>query len=391
MSRMYSVTDYEKAARRLLPRCVWEYLQGGTEDMLSRDRNRAAFHDFAFTSRVLRDVSAPSMTTELFGERYSLPVGMAPTGLAGMMRHDCDVLIAKSFHENALPYVISASSVVPMEELVKHAPGAWYQAYFPDDRERIDRICTRLENCGITNLIVTVDVPVAANRENIKRRDFNIPFRMTPSLALDGLRHPRWMLGTLVPTLRTRGIPRFANLYEEIGTRITEDPPQGFRGGRDRLSWRTMSWLRDRWRGKLILKGILHPQDALEACDLGMDAIVVSNHGGRQLDYTISTLAALESVVGAVRDRIAVFFDGGVTRGTHVLMALALGAQFVFAGRAFLYGAAVAGQGGVDHVIDIIRRELLTDMALLGTAHLEELRSGDILQRAAPLKRGVHA
>lgn len=391
MSRMYSVPDYEKAARRILPRCVWEYLQGGTEDMLSRDRNRAAFHEFAFRSRVLRDVSAPSTQARIFGESYALPLGMAPTGLAGMMRHDCDVHIAKSFHANGLPYVISASSVVPMEELVRHAPGAWYQAYFPEDRERIDRICSRLENCGIDKLIVTVDVPVAGNRENIKRQDFDIPFRMTPSLALDGLSHPRWMLATLLPTLRTRGIPRFANLYEEVGTRITEDPPQGFRGGRDRLGWPTMSWLRDRWHGKLILKGILHPDDAVEACNLGMDAVVVSNHGGRQLDYSISTLAALKAVVGAVRDRIAVFFDGGITRGTHVLMALALGAHFVFAGRAFLYGAAVAGQRGVDHVIEILRRELHTDLALLGAARLEDLRSDGILERAEPLNCGVHA
>ncbi len=391
MSRIYTVTDYERAAQRLLPRCVWEYLQGGTEDMLTRDRNRAAFRDFAFAPRVLRDVSAPSTEVELFGERYALPLGMAPTGLAGMMRHDCDVHIAKSFHDNALPYVISASSVVPMEELVRHAPNAWYQGYFPDDRERIDRICTRLENCGITNLIVTVDVPVAGNRENLKRRDFNIPFAVTTSLVLDGLLHPRWMLGTFLPTLRTRGIPRFANLYEAIGTPVTQDPPQGFRGGRDRLSWPTMAWLRERWRGKLILKGILHPKDALEACELGMDAIVVSNHGGRQLDYAISTLAALEAVIRAVRNRIAVFFDGGITRGTHILMALALGAQCVFAGRAFLYGAAVAGREGVDHVIDILRREIRTDMALLGMRGLADMRSDDVLQRSAPLTCGVHA
>jgi len=209
--------------------------------------------------------------------------------------------------------------------------------------------------------------------ENNVRLDFRIPFSITPRLALDGLLHPRWTLGVFARTLLTSGVPRFANLYEEVGPPITQEPAHGLRTGRDALTWDDMGWLRDRWRGRLILKGVMHPQDAQRAAMTGMDAIMVSNHGGRQLDATIAPIQALPSVIRAVPSTLPVFVDGGVRRGADVLKAVALGAKMVFTGRAPLYGVAVAGHAGARHALEILRAEIDRNMALLGCASLDDV------------------
>lgn len=379
-----SLADFERAAARLLPRCVWGYVRGGTEDERSLRENVAGIARLGFLPRGLQHVAARQSTVNLWGREYAMPIGIAPTGLAGLVQHDCDLHLAREAARANVPFIISGSSSVPMEELQTHAPGCWYQAYFPGDPERIARIVQRLAAARIDVLVVTMDTCVAANRENNVRMDFTIPFRLTPRLLLDGMLHPRWSLGVFGRTLLTRGVPRFANLYEEIGPPITEEPAHGFRTGRDELTWEHLKWLRSQWPGKLIVKGLMHPHDAALAVEAGVDAIIVSNHGGRQLDGTVSTLQALADVVTAVPQGFPVFVDGGFRRGTDVLKAVALGAKMVFMGRPILYGAAVAGAAGIRRVLEIMHSEIDRDLALLGCKAIAEVTPDLLTPCAAP-------
>lgn len=364
--KLLSVADYERTAARRLPACVRGYVRGGTEDEVSLHENRRAFEDWQFVPRGLCGVADRHTRVALWGRAFAQPVGIAPTGLAALVAHDGDLHLARAARDAGVPFIISGSSSVPMEELLADNPDCWYQAYFPGDRERIGRILERLARAKVGTLVVTIDTCVAANRENNARLDFNIPFRLTPRLLLDGMLHPRWSLGVFARTLATRGVPRFANLYEEVGTPITVDPPQGFRTGRDRLTWDDLQWLRERWTGRLVVKGVLHPVDAERAAAIGVDGVIVSNHGGRQLDGALAPLHALPEVVRAVPASLPVFMDGGVRRGTDVLKALALGARLVFVGRPTLYGLAVAGRSGVGAVLGLLQQEIERDLALLG-------------------------
>lgn len=373
LEKLLSVHDVERAARKRLPRCVWGYLRGGTEDEQSLRENRVAFSRVGLVPRGLIDVHQRNLQTPLWNTSYAMPLGIAPTGLAGMVWHDCDLALCRAARDANVPFIISGSSSVPLERLQAETPNNWYQAYFPGDRDRIGRIINRIQSAGIQTLVVTIDTSVAANRENNTRLDFTIPFRMTPRLFLDGVLHPRWSLQVFATTLIKSGVPRFANFYEEIGPPITQEPAQGFRTGRDRLTWSDIDWIRERWPGKLVLKGVMHPGDAGKAVACGVDGVIVSNHGGRQLDGAISPLQVLPSVVSAVPANFPVMLDGGVRRGTDVLKAIAMGAKFVFVGRPTLCGAAVAGYDGVKHVLNIFHSELHRDLALMGCVDIQQV------------------
>jgi L-lactate dehydrogenase (cytochrome) len=384
LAHILSVGDAERAAQRRLPRCVWGYLRGGTEDERSLRENRDVFARLGLVHRGLNDVHERTLKRVLLGQEYEMPVGLAPTGLAAMIWHECDAALARAAHEAHVPFIISGSSSVPLEVLLQKNPDSWYQAYFPGDRERIGRIIERLERANVRTLVVTIDTAVAANRENNARLDFTIPFRLTPRLLIDGMCHPRWTLQVFARTLVKSGVPRFANFYEEIGPPVTQEPAQGFRTGRDRLTWSDIAWIRERWKGALVLKGVLHPEDAQRAVQTGVDAVIVSNHGGRQLDGSISPLQALPKVVQAVPEGFPVLVDGGFRRGTDVVKALALGAQFVFVGRAPLFGAALAGYEGIKHILTIFRTELDRDLALLGCTHLDQITADHVQACGVP-------
>jgi L-lactate dehydrogenase (cytochrome) len=288
--------------------------------------------------------------------------------------HECDLALAQAAQQAEIPFIISGASSVPLERL-QEATGkrCWYQAYLPGNTERIGKLMARLRQAEIPVLVVTIDTCVGANRENLQKLSFTVPFKLSPSVMLDGMRHPRWSFNVFLRTLLGSGIPRFSNLYEEIGPPITQDPPNGFRGERDKLSWEHIRWIRENWPGKLVLKGVMHPDDARLACAAGADGVIVSNHGGRQLDGCISPLQALPDVVAAVPPGFPVMVDGGFRRGSDVLKAVALGARMVFTGRPQLFGAAVAGSAGIRKVADIFRSEISTNMALLGCATLADL------------------
>lgn len=370
-----SLADFEAAARRRLPHAVFEYVVGGTEDGLSVRANRACFDALPMRPRGLAGVAGRSQSVSLWGMAYPSPVGIAPMGVTAICRRRCDMALARAARSRGLPYVISGASCVALEEIQADPGGAWYQGYFPGDTQRLQRIIERLKRAGIEVLVVTSDTPVAANRENNQRNGFTIPFRPSGSLFLDGLRHPRWSMEVFFPTLFKDGIPRFMNLYEEPGPAITAEPAHGFRGGRDLLTWEHMRWLRDHWQGKLVVKGIVHPRDAQMAVRCGMDGIIVSNHGGRQLDGAMAPLTALPAIRDSVPDDFAVMLDGGIRRGTDVLKAVALGANMVFIGRPALYGAAVAGEAGAGKVLDILHAEIDRNLALLGCGQIENLNA----------------
>ena len=369
LRRILSLQDFEGAAQRRLPKSVFGFVAGGAEDGRSLRANREAFDRIALRPRVLVDVSKRSQAITLFGARYASPFGIPPMGASALCRFEADLALARAAAAEDVPFILSAPSTVPLERVIREAPLAWYQAYLPEGRERIGRLLDRVRAAGYAVLVVTVDVPVGANRENNLRNGFSMPVQPNLRLALDGLLHPRWLAGTVATTLLRSGIPRFENYAAERGGWIISPRPAWQHAGRDALSWPDLAWIRSQWKGKLVLKGILGAGDARRACGEGMDGIIVSNHGGRQLDGAVAPLRALPAVLEAARETV-VMMDGGIRRGTDVLKALALGAKCVFAGRPMLFGAAVAGEAGVRHAIGILREEIGRDLALLGCADI---------------------
>lgn len=375
LEKLLSVADFEQQARAVLPRAVFGYVNGGTEDCLTLDANRAAFRSIQFRPRGLVGVAERSQEVELWGRRYRHPFGIAPMGVTAMCRHRCEWSLAKAATDAAIPFILSGLSTLQMEHVRGAAPDFWYQGYIPGDREVIRPLMERLQANGVDVLVVTIDTPLGANRENNQRNGFTIPFKFSPGLLWDGIRHPWWSMNVFARTLLTdRQIPRFCNvLADHQGFRITEEPQGGFRHGRDKLDWTHLAWMRDVWRGRIVLKGVAHPADAQRAEHMGLDGVIVSNHGGRQLDGAQASLDALSGVVAAVSPTFPVLIDGGFRRGTDILKAIALGARMVFLGRSVLYGAAVAGEAGVTRVIDILSTEIDRNLGLLGCCDVKNL------------------
>lgn len=373
LNQYLSAEDFQRAARRRLPHAVYEYVAGGTEEGASLRNNRACFQALDLRPRGLTGVAQRSQAVSLWGQEYAGPLGVAPMGFAAICRHRCDLELARAAQAHRLPFILSGASNVALEDIQQEVGNVWYQGYFPGDTDRLSRIIARLKRAGVDVLVVTSDTPVAANRENNQRNGFTVPFRPSWPLFLDGLRHPRWSVQVFLRTLIRDGVPRYMNLYEEPGPTITSEPGQGFRGGRDLLTWEHMRWLRDHWDGRLVVKGILHPDDARMAVACGMDGVIVSNHGGRQLDGAMAPLTALPAICAQVPSDFPVMLDGGIRRGTDIIKAVALGARMVFAGRPVLFGAAIAGEQGASRVLEILQTEVDRNLALLGCPQLADL------------------
>ena len=363
---LLSLDDFERAARRHLPAPIFAYISGGCETDRSMHANRAAFADYELMPQVFTSTAARSLATELLGRRYAAPFGIAPMGISALSAYRGDLIQAQAARAANIPAIMSGSSLIRLEEVAAANPGAWFQAYLPGEPERILRLLDRVERAGFGTLVVTADVPVSGNRENNIRAGFSTPLRPNLKLLWDGLTHPRWMVGTALQTLLRHGMPHFENSQAERGAPMLSAHALRQFGARDHLDWSHLALIRQRWRGTLVVKGILSPADALKAREHGVDGIVVSNHGGRQLDGVISSLHALPAVVQALGPDYPVMIDSGFRRGTDVLIALALGAKFVFVGRPFNYAGAVGGQAGIAHVIGILASEISRNMALLG-------------------------
>ncbi len=370
----YNIEDLRQLAQRRLPRVAWDYLERGAEDDVTMAANRAAFERIHFEPRTLVDVSGRSLRHELFGKTYTAPFGIAPTGAAGLYSFEADIALARAAAKAGVPFVLSTASFVAMERVAREAEGSkWFQLYMSKDRDAAERLVLRALDAGYEALVVTTDVPVGANREYNLRNGFAIPFRINARNVIDGLLHPRWLTEVFLRTLLTSGVPRFQNVDSNVGGRIVAKDLSAFRARRDALDWSDMAWLRTIWPRKLLIKGVLTADDARLALQHGADGVVVSNHGGRQLDGARAAIDALPAIVEAVGTRMPVLFDSGVRRGADIVKALALGADFVFTGRATLYGAAVGGEAGVAQALELLRTETDRVMALIGCNTVAEL------------------
>lgn len=375
LTNVHNLFDFEPLARKALPRAMFSYIQNGAEDEVSLRRNRSAFDRYGFIPRMLRDVSARHQKIELFGHEYASPFGISPVGLGAMYSYDGDVCLAAAAAKCNVPYVLSGASLTRLESVAAAAPNAWFQAYVPGSEEEIRRLLDRVAAAGYRNLVLTVDIPVSVSPDRYVRNGFSSPLRPTLDLALQGLVRPKWLFGTFLRMLLTKGVPHLENWRADRGNPVLSKHVQKDIKSRDSLTWSHVEAARRFWQGSLIVKGIMSSLDAVTCRDLGANGIIVSNHGGRQMDGALSPLQVLPEIVEAVPE-LTVMMDSGVRRGSDVLKALALGAKCVFAGRPFNYAVAAAGQAGVLRAIHLLQEEIHRNLALLGVAHPYEVTEG---------------
>lgn len=381
LSKILSLADFESAAKDRLPPQLFAYVSGGCEDGQSLKSNRSVFSSYEFKPRVLVDISKRSTEVKLFGKSYSAPIGIAPMGIAALTSYRGDINLARAAQDQNIPSIMSGSSLIKMEEVAAVAPETWFQAYLPGKDHEIAALVERVKKAGFKTLVITVDVACAANRENNVRAGFSTPLRPGLKLAWDWLTHPRWLVSVLLQTLLKHGVPHFENNYAVRGVPVISKNVERDFSDRGHLTWRHIEAIRQQWSGSMILKGILNPLDAAKASQIGIDGLIVSNHGGRQLDGSVAPLRVLPSIVDTFKSG-PVMLDGGVLRGSDVLKAMALGAACVFVGRPFNYAACVADYEGVAHGIELLRKEVWRDMAFLGIQSLSEIDSEYLAQVA---------
>ncbi len=368
LSCAISIDDFRKLARRRLPRAVFDFFDGGAEQELTWRDNVAAFQQVRFLPRVLVDVASVDTRCEIVGAPGSMPLAVAPTGGVGFGWRGGDIAIARAAAAADVPYTLSSAASTSIEDLAHAAPGRlWFQAYILKNRPFLDRLITRAREAGYEGLMITVDLPVGGKRERDARNDFSVPFSFTPRNFLDFASRPAWALGML-----KHGMPVMENMAgieegPQDAASLASSVGRNFDAAFD---WAQLQEIRDRWPRKLIVKGVLRGDDAARLAGMGVDAVVVSNHGGRQLDGASATLHALPGVVAAVAGRVPVLVDGGVRRGADIVKARALGAQAVLVGRATLFAACAAGEPGAQRALGILRDELERCMRLCGTPNL---------------------
>jgi (S)-mandelate dehydrogenase len=366
-----AVADWQRAAASILPRFALAYLEGGAEDWRTVARNIAAFENAGFEPRALVDVSKVDLSTEIFGEKLAYPAAVGPTGLNGIFRYRSDELLASAAGHAGLPFVLSTASTSPIEDVRRATSGPlWLQLYVRSDRSIAERWMRKARDHGFSVLMLTVDTPVAGIRNHYRRTGFTLPLRWSPRLLADILTHPRWCLGTGV-----HGVPQMVNLAASSGARaeINEQAAAMNQEMARNLTWDDLPWLRRHWDGPVLLKGIGSLADAKLARDHGVDGIVLSNHGGRQLEDAPVSFELLPQVADAVGAHMKVLIDGGVRRGSSIAKAIAIGASAVLLGRAPVYGVAAGGAAGAADVLEILNNELEITLRLLGCPRVRDL------------------
>lgn len=366
-----NLDDLRRLARGRLPRVLYDFIEGGVDDEDGLARNEEAFRRRPLLPRYLVDVSQRDQGTELFGRRYASPFGIGPTGGIGNFRRGGDLMLAAAARDANIPFVMSGVATASMQELANVAPEhGWYQVYAARDRSIVEDMVKRAEACGFSTLMITVDVPVGANRERNRRNGFGRPLRLSLGAKLEALRRPAWLRDYL-----RHGIAMLPNWQPYAGPGADAEAVAAFVTTQVRaaLSWEELARLRDLWPRNLVLKGIMRVDDALRAAETGVDGIVVSNHGARQLDRAPSALDVLPGIVEAVGERLTVMLDGGIRRGADVIIALSMGARFVFLGRPTLYGTVAGGQAGAARALALLGNEVDTVMAQIGCTALDQL------------------
>lgn len=376
LDNCYNIFDLRDAARRRLPRGVFEFVDRATEDHLAVAGNRTAFHDIKLRHRSLVDVSRRTTETTLFGKPAAFPLAIAPTGAAGLCWYRGELALAKAAARANVPLTLSTASMTAMETIAEQAGGRlWFQLYVWKRRDLSYQIIERAKRAGYEALIVTVDSAVSPNREYNERNGFGVPFNPSPRFLFDVARHPSWTLGVMGRYLTTIGMPKHENYPDAFQGTITSGGGAQKNDGmnRDSLDWDDVAKFRDMWPGVLMLKGINRVDDALKALSYGVDGMVVSNHGGRNMDSAAATLDVLPEIAEAVGDRATLILDSGVRRGSDIVKALALGAKCVLTGRATLYGTAVGGEEGAFKALGIIQTEMEKTMAYTGCNTVDEI------------------
>jgi (S)-mandelate dehydrogenase len=364
----YVIEDLRQLARRRLPRFIFEFFDGGSEQELTLKANQEAFGHWAWRPHVLRDVSQPRLDVDILGQPASLPLAIAPTGAGRFGHPDAELGLARAARAAGIPYALSSSATTLIETIAEQAGGRlWFQAYVLKERDYFWQLLQRAQAVGYEALIITVDLAVGGKRVRDFHNHFAIPFQFTPRNITDALQHPTWLLQLLqhgMPVMENlRGMARAQSSALATNTAIASTVGRGYDAGFDLARLREV---RDRWKGKLIVKGIVRADDAVLAADAGADMLVVSNHGGRQLDGALGTLDCLPDVVQAVGHRCEVWMDGGIRHGGDVAKAMALGARGALCGRATLYGAIAAGEAGARRALEILRDEYQRTLQLCG-------------------------
>ncbi len=388
----YNTADLREAARRRLPKGLFEFMDRGNDDEVAMRDNRAVLDSIKLNPRVLVDVTTRHQAITLFGKTQQMPVIVAPTGSAGLAWHGGEIAIARAARTHGVPFTLALGSMTKLERVAAEAGGTgstlWFQFYMWPDRKLSHRVIARAKDAGFEALVFTVDTPVAPGREYNLKNGMTIPFKFTRRNTVDVLTHPRWLAGVWLRYMLTSGTPRYQNFPEETQTKITALPMGRSSNFCANITWDDVRELRRLWPHKLIVKGIQHPADAVLAADCGADAVVISNHGGRVLDAAPAPILTLPRVVDAVGKRTTVIVDSGFRRGADVIKALALGANAVMLGRAPLHGVAAAGEAGAARALQIYRDEIDRVLGLVGCTAINQLTRAHVDMRHACYVRG---
>lgn len=378
MGAILEINDLKKLAERRVPKMFFDYANSGAWTESTYRANEEDFAKIKLRQRVLVDITDRSLASTMIGQEVTMPVALAPTGLTGMQHADGEMLAARAAEEFGVPFTLSTMSICSIEDIASVTKKPfWFQLYVMRDRDFVLNLIDRAKAAGCSALVLTLDLQILGQRHKDLRNGLSAPPKFTPKHIYQMATRPRWCLGMLGTSRRTfRNIVGHAKGVGDLSslsawTNEQFDP---------RLSWDDVAWIKERWGGKLILKGILDKEDALMALKTGADAIIVSNHGGRQLDGAPSSISVLPEIVEAVGDRLEVHLDGGIRSGQDVLKALCLGARGTYIGRPFLYGLGALGKEGVTLALEIIRKELDITLALCGKRNIQDV-GPDLLYR----------
>ena len=378
MTKIACIDDLQKLAKRRVPKMFYDYADSGSWTESTYRANEADLQDIKFRQRVALDVSKRSTEMTMLGEKVTMPVGLAPTGLTGMQHADGEILAARAAAEYGVPFTLSTMSICSIEDVAEDTNKPfWFQLYVMRDRDFVSRLIERARDANCSALMVTLDLQILGQRHKDVYNGLSAPPKLTVKNMINMATKPRWCLGMLGTKRRdfrnivghVKGVEDMSSLSSWTNSQF--DPS---------LSWDDVAAIRKQWGGKLIIKGVLDAEDAKAAVNIGADAIVVSNHGGRQLDGAMSAIAALPAIVDAVGDKAEVWMDSGIRSGQDVLRAIALGAKATLIGRAFLYGLGARGQDGVGETLEIIHKELDVTMGLCGKSDLASIDDSILLR-----------
>jgi len=376
MKKILEINDLKILAKKKLPKMFYDYVDSGSYTESTYIENETDFNKIKLRQRVGRDISSSRLSKKFLGKEYKLPFGFSPCGMGGMLYPDGEILVAKACEKNGIPYILSTMSICSIEQVAeKTNQQFWFQLYVMKDKKFVENLITRAQAANCHALVLTMDLPILAQRHKDIKNGLSAPPRITFNSIVQILKKPQWCLKMARTSNKTFGnILGHVEGVDDLSS-IVKWTDKQFDPG---LSWDYVKWIRKLWKGPLILKGILDKDDIKIANKLDIQGVIVSNHGGRQLDGTISSILALKNVIYDVDSNLEVFFDGGIRSGKDIVKALALGARGVFMGRPYLYGLGASGQAGVEKVIEILVKELNTTLLLAGETDVNDLDNGNL-------------